>query len=71
VSDPAYDRMTDMFTRKAEQTIAYAALIGAWQGLADRADLAMRIGDTEWLQSTVADMKAHSEACEKEMKSWL
>jgi hypothetical protein len=62
--------MTGMFARKAEQTIAYAALIGAWQGLADRAQLAMRIGDTEWLQSIVADMQAHSEASEKEMASW-
>ena len=70
MSNPAYDRMTDMWTRKAEQTIAYAGLIGKWQGLADHAVMAMEHKNQEWLLDVLIEMQQHSNACDREMQLW-
>ena len=66
----AYDRLLEIHKAKCEQSIRLHGIIGKWQGLADRAQLAMKIGDKEWLQTVVEDMQLHNEESEEEMKSW-
>ena len=68
--ETAYERMTNMFTRKAEQCITVHGFMGRFQGLTDSAQRALDRGDIETLRGLVRDMAQHSEASAEVMKSW-